>query len=202
MPFVMAAILVTIIGIELILQAADQGWIGSRRWRTLAYQFGAFWPGLLNTWKPNYSGQPVAMFVTYTFVHGGLGHLVGNAISIWSLGRVVCFRAGQRGFAAIFMTSTLGGALCFAALSTGNTPMVGASGALFGLAGAWVRWQWQDRSPGLHETMRVLLIAGFLVALNVALYAWYGGRLAWETHLGGFIVGFMMAGWIGRKQQL
>jgi membrane associated rhomboid family serine protease len=199
MPFVVAAVLIIIIGIEAILQAADHGWLGSSRWRTLAYQFGAFWPGLLDTWKPNFIGQPSAMFVTYAFVHSGFGHLLGNAICIWSIGRIICFRAGQRDFTAVFLLATLGGALCFAALSPGNAPMVGASGALFGLVGTWVGWQWRDRSHGMQEILRVLVIACFIVTLNVALYVWYRGGLAWETHLGGFLVGFALAGRVDRK---
>jgi len=197
-PLIILAILAVIIGIEAVLQAADQGWIGTRRWRSLAYQFGAFWPGLLDTWEPNYIGQPAAMFVTYAFLHGGLEHLLGNAVTLWSLGRIVVARTGQRGFLAVFALTSLGGALCFAALSPGTTPMVGASGALFGLAGIWVGWQWQDRAPGIGPMLRVSGIVALLIALNVALFWWYGGSLAWQTHLGGFGAGLGMAGWLGR----
>jgi len=201
LPAVILAVLAVIIGIEVVLQAADAGLIGTRRWRSLAYQFGAFWPGLLTTWEPNYTGQPAAMFVTYAVLHGGLEHLLGNAVTLWSLGRVVCARTGQRGFVVVFTLTSLGGALCFAALSAGNTPMVGASGALFGLAGIWTGWQWldrgQDRGPG--GTWRVLAIIAVLIALNVVLYWWYSGGLAWQTHLGGFVVGLALSGWLGRK---
>lgn len=199
LPAAILTILAAIIGIEMLLQAADAGLIGTRRWRSLAYQFGAFWPGLLATWEPNYTGQPAAMFVTYAFLHGGLEHLLGNAVTLWSLGRIVVARCGQRGFVLLFALTSLGGALCFAALSAGTTPMVGASGALFGLAGAWVGWQWQDRGPG--GAWRVLAIVAGLIGLNVGLYWWYSGGLAWQTHLGGFVVGLALTGWLGRRQQ-
>lgn len=71
--------------------------------------------------------------------------------------------------------------------------MVGASGALFGLAGAIVAWDYLDRfllSEGLWPVLRTVL---FLVGLNIALWWAMGGQLAWETHLGGFVTGWVMA---------
>lgn len=198
-PPVVACLLVLMVGIELALQAADAGWIGSLRWRTLAYQYGAFWPGLLDNWTPNYTGQAGTMFVSYAFLHAGLSHLLGNCITLWVLGGQVCDRAGQRGFVAIYAVTALGGALCFAALSTGTQPMVGASGSLFGLAGIWTGWRWLDHPPGWTNASVIAAILAGLVALNLVLFWWHDGQLAWETHLGGFVAGFALAGWIGRS---
>jgi membrane associated rhomboid family serine protease len=194
---VIGMILIVIVGVEALLQAADAGLIGTRRWRSLAYQFGAFWPGLLADWQPNFPGQAGVMFISYAFLHSGLEHLVGNAVTLWALGRVVCARAGGRGFALAFGLTSLGGALCFAALSPGPQPMVGSSGALFGIAGVWLGWQWQARRTGT-ETLRLLAIVLGLIAANVLLYWWYDGRLAWATHLGGFVTGLALSGWLGR----
>lgn len=197
-PLILAVILLGIIGIELVLQAADRGWIGTLRWRTLAYQYGAFWPGLLDNWTPNYTGQPGLMFVSYAFMHGGMSHLLGNAITLWVLGGLVCDRAGQHGFAAVYALTALGGALCYAALSNGVQPMVGASGAIFGLAGIWTGWRWLDNPPGWPNATFVLGVWAALVGLNMALWWWHDGHLAWQTHLGGYVTGFALAGWLGR----
>lgn len=191
---VLYALLIFIIGIEVILQAADQGWVGSRGWRVLALQFGAFWPDLLGTWDPNYPGQPIVMFVSYAFLHAGIGHLLRNAISLWSLGSIVCDRVGARNFSFILLLTTLGGAVCFAVLTTGSAPMIGASGAVFGLAGVWLRWQWQAKSAGIIGILRVSAIIGLLIALNLALFAWNEGGLAWQTHLGGSMVEWLCGG--------
>lgn len=202
LPGVISTILIIIIGIEGLLFAADLGVFGSRTWRLVAFQFGAFWPGLLGEWQPHFAGQPITMFITYTFLHGGIGHLLGNAVSLWSLGPVICRRTGQRGFVAIFILTSLGGAMCYAVLSGENTPMVGASGAIFGLAGVWLRWQWRERSGEIGDNMRILAVIGLLIGLNVALYVWYGGALAWQTHLGGYMVGWLCGGnWTGSKLQ-
>lgn len=179
---------------ELVLLGADAGLWGSTRWRNLVYQYGAFWPGLLGNWRPNYPGQAAAMFLSYGFLHAGLWHFVLNMVTLFSLGTPLAARLGQGRFLALWALSTLGGAAGYALLSTAPQPMVGASGALFGLAGALVGSDLADRLGDEGITGRALgaLAATLLglVALNAAMYWAMGGRLAWQTHLGGF-----MAGW-------
>ena len=179
-------------GVELVLVAADYGLIGTPRWRGLAYQNGAFWAGLLGNWRPNYAAQPWLMFVTYAFLHTGLGHLAGNMLTLVFLGRIVQERVGQRWFAVLYAISAIGGAVAFAVLSSSPQPMVGASGALFGLAGAWQYWEWADRHRAGRHTWPVWRNVLGLVLLNAVLWVWMDGLLAWEPHLGGFI-----AGWLG-----
>jgi membrane associated rhomboid family serine protease len=69
--------------------------------------------------------------------------------------------------------------------------MVGASGALFGLAGAWKAWEWREARKSGTALWHILLWLLGLAVLNLVLWVLQGGLLAWETHLGGFI-----AGWI------
>ena len=181
---------------ELILQAADLGLIGSARWRPLAYQNFAFWVGLLQDWRPNYALQPYAMFVTYSVLHGGLGHLVGNLAALAVLGPIVVEQAGPRGFLAVWILSVLGGAVAFGLLSSSPQPMVGASGALFGLAGAWLAWDGQEARRLRAPLWPVLGRMAGLVLLNGVLWVLQGGQLAWETHLGGFAAGWIWAMWV------
>lgn len=182
---------------ELVLQAAELGlWDpGVLRLRDLVYQYGAFWPGLLGDWKPNYPGQAVWMFLSYGFLHAGLWHLVLNMMTLVSLGQVLIERLGQRRFVLLYTVSILGGAAGYALLSSGVQPMVGASGALFGLAAGVVAIGITDRidsrEPG-RQVLRTLTLAMLgLIALNVLMYYVMGGRLAWQTHLGGFLGGWL-----------
>ncbi len=187
------AIIIICTAIEAVLLAADLGLVGVPRLRTLAYQYGGFWVGLLGTWQPNYAAQPYLMFATYAFLHGGVGHLLVNMLTLYSLGRLVISRVGQARFLLLYVVSALGGALGFAMLTSQLRPMVGASGALFGLVGAWIAWDYVDRytfSEPLLPVLRPILI---LFVLNVVLYYAMGGHLAWETHLGGFLAGFFGA---------
>ena len=136
----------------------------------------AFWAGLLHGWKPNYAAQPVVMFFSYGWLHAGPGHLIGNLGALVWLGPPMLARFGALGFSALWGACLLGGATGFALLTSSPAPMVGASGALFGLAGAWLVGEIR-RSRGLQ-----------------------GGHLAWETHLGGLATGLTFAAlWKGKN---
>lgn len=183
--------------IEAILLGADWGLWGSPHWRSLFYGYGAFWAGLLHGWRPNYALQPVTMFLSYAFLHGGSGHLIGNMLVLAPLGRMATERLGPRGFGGLYLGAMLGGGVGFGLLATSPAPMVGASGAIFGLAGAWVVWGWQDRrraglrgwqafAPALWATLG-------LVAINLVTLVLLSGNLAWETHLGGTLAGMAAA---------
>ena len=190
--FVLLGLIGLCCGVELVLLAADYGLIGTPRWRGLAYQNGAFWSGLLYNWRPNYTGQPRLMFFTYAFFHSGFGHLVGNMLTLFFLGSIVQDRVGQGWLAVLYAISAMGGAVAFALLNSSPQPMVGASGALFGLAGAWQYWDWVDRRRAGRRPWVVWRTVLGLVLLNVMLWMWMAGGLAWETHLGGFV-----SGWVG-----
>ena len=186
--------------LELALSADDYGLIGNRPGllRREAYDYGAFWPGLLRDWPANYPGQPALMFVTHAFLHGGLSHLAMNMITLWSLGNGVIARVGQRRFLAIYAISALGGGIGFGLLAGTLTPMVGASGALFGLAGAIIAWATLDRRADRLGLGPVLKVLAYLVALNLVMWLVLAGHLAWHTHLGGFIAGALAAIWLDR----
>lgn len=193
MPCVVWVIFAACVGPELILQGADLGLWGAEGWRGLAYGWGGFWPGLLQDWRPNYALQPYAMFGSYGFLHGGASHLIVNMITLFSLSPLLITRVGAGRFAFLYAAAVLGGALGFALLSAGLTPMVGASGALFGLIGAWLAWEYVDRFTGRAALWPVMQAVLLLVGLNLILWWTMDGQLAWETHLGGFVTGWIVA---------
>lgn len=190
--FVVIIILMCVLA-EVALQLGDRNLLGIPRFRSLVYEYAGFWAGLLDNWRANYPFQPALMFVTYGFLHAGLLHLTLNMITLFSLGNAVLDRISGKAFVLLYAASLLGGAAGFALLAENLRPMVGASGALFGLAGALLAWDYVDRFT-LQERLwpvarAVLLLAG----LNVALYFAMDRLLAWEAHLGGFVAGWIMA---------
>lgn len=184
---VLFALLCLCCGLELILMAADAGLIGSRRWRMLALQNGAFWSGLLRDWQANYPYQPLAMFGTYSALHTGAMHLIGNMIALIWLGPTLIDRLGQGRFSLLWILSAFGGALCFALLSKTPVPMVGASGAIFGLFGALTALDYRTRG----QLSAVFAMSAALAVLNIATLILERGSLAWETHLGGYLAGLL-----------
>jgi len=187
------AILLFCTAVELFLTGSDWSLWGSSRLRRQAYEYGGFWPGLLDNWAPNYRHQPWIMFLTYGFLHSGLSHLVVNMITLWSLGQAVINRVGPRGFGLLYVSSIIGGAGGFALLASGLQPMVGASGALFGLSGGLLSWAYVDLMTDRKPLWPVVQAVTFLTGLNLVLWWAMNGQLAWETHLGGFLIGWVVA---------
>ncbi len=179
---------------ELVLSGADWGLWGSASWRRIAYAWGGFWPGLLSDWHPNYPFQPWIMFASYAFLHGGLSHLIVNMMTLTSFGPLLIDRIGPKRFLVLYIASIIGGGIGFTLLSDGLSPMVGASGALFGLAGAWVSWEYTDRFSASERLWPVARAIALLAALNLVMWWAMSGLLAWQTHLGGFVAGWIMAG--------
>lgn len=187
--------------VELILQLSDHGLLPLTRARQTAYEYAGFWPGLLTTWRPNYTAQPYTMFVTYAALHGGLVHLAVNMMTLYSLGLVVLERVGNRGFALLYIAAILGGALCFGLLSKAPNPMVGASGGLFGLVGGVLAWNYVDRFTAARRLWPVWRVVLGLVVLNLVMWWAMDGHLAWQTHLGGFVAGWVAALLIDPRSQ-
>lgn len=192
-PTVIRGLVILCLLPELVLQGADLGLWGTLRWRGIAYGWAGFWPGLLQNWQPNYPGQPWAMFATYGFLHSGLSHMAGNVVTLVWIGGPLVARVGQGRMVALWAASVIGGGIGYAALANATVPMVGASGGLFGLAGAWAAWDYIDRFTAAERLWPVARLVAVLVALNLFLWWAMGGQLAWQTHLGGFVAGWIVA---------
>ncbi|GAP38964.1 rhomboid family intramembrane serine protease [Piscinibacter sakaiensis] len=91
--------------------------------------------GLLALW-PLGEGFLPWQVVTYSFLHGSLGHLFFNMLGLWMFGAELERLWGPRRYLQFYFASVLTAAaaqLAMAALTGSNTPTVGASGGLFGL---------------------------------------------------------------------
>lgn len=175
--------------VEGMLVLSDFGLAGGADLRGLAYEYGAFWPGLWDDWTPRFPGQPITMVVSYGFLHAGALHLIVNLVALWSLGQMALRLLGPGHSAFVYAVSLVGGAVVYGALAAAGQPMVGASGALFGLAGAILAIELRFRiasGASLKPLRNAILV---LLILNLALWLAMDGLLAWEAHLGGFLAG-------------
>lgn len=126
--------------------------------------------------------------LTSAFLHGGLLHLAMNMLTLWIFGRALEPLFGPVRFLLLYLASALGGSLMVAILAP-DVFVVGASGAIFGLVGAWfvvLRRMSADMSPML-----------VLIGINVVM-AFLNPGIAWEAHLGGLLVG-LACGWLALR---
>ncbi|MCI2395585.1 rhomboid family intramembrane serine protease [Aliiroseovarius sediminis] len=178
--------------IEVILSLSDTGVFGGQGLRWPAFVLGAFWqPVLAGTVPPVYPGQTVAMFISYAFLHGGLAHLAMNSVVLLSLGKFVSAQVGVARTLLVLFLSAVAGAACFGLLSSSAAPMIGASGAVFGLVGLWQAIDYRMRRRAGLSLQPILRAILGLIAANIALLVILSGGLAWEAHLGGWIAGWL-----------
>ena len=180
--------------IELGLNLSEAGYLGSFNWRWPVFAVGAFWqPIFSGAMTPLYPGQRLVMLFTYAFLHGGILHFAINSVVLLSLGKFAAGRIGSTRTLLLLFLSAVGGGLAFGLLSHSDRPMIGASGAVFGLIGLWQAWDYQMRKEeGLSLRPVITAILG-LAAANFFLFVILSGGLAWEAHLGGWLVGWFLA---------
>lgn len=192
-----------IVVIEILLSLADAGLIADQTLRGRVFLAGAFWPSLLGGDTPVFAAQPVTMFVSHAMLHGSMLHMAMNMTILLALGRFVGDRYGTAVILPLFLVSAVVGAAVFGLLAAGANPMVGASGAVFGFLGVWTAWDWRRHRAHGVSVSPVVRRVGVLVLINVGLFFGLQGMLAWEAHLGGFLVGLVVGAWLeGRIARL
>ena len=127
------------------------------------------------------SGEVWRLF-TVALVHGGLTHLFFNMFSLLVLGNPVEATLGKARFLIIFFVSLLTGSLSSVYLSSYPYISVGASGAVFGLFGAFIAMR-----KMIHEGVRDIYL---IIGLNF-IFGFILGGVDWRAHLGGLVGGFL-----------
>ena len=126
--------------------------------------------------------------VTAMFLHGFVLHIAFNMYALWAIGRPVELFLGPVRYLLLYFVSGLAGS-AGALLWSPTQPVVGASGAIFGVLGAMMILEWQV--TGRFAGQALTLIA-FNLVLNFALNG-VGGNISIGGHLGGVVGGVLCA---------
>lgn len=156
-------------------------------------------------------------FLTYGALHADRTHLLVNLAWMVAFGSAVAQRFGARRFLALTAAATVGGALLHLATRWGDlSPVIGASAAVSGYMGAAVRFALAGPDPmigggrgndrvhaiaaPLFEALRDRRVMAFLAVwfginllfgIGVVSFGAGEGGIAWEAHIGGFLVGLL-----------
>ncbi|MGH7645388.1 MAG: rhomboid family intramembrane serine protease, partial [Gemmatimonadales bacterium] len=127
--------------------------------------------------------------ISAAFLHDGAMHRLFNRWALYAFGPQLERSAGSAAFAGLYFASALAGGAAFFLLGPTRGIAVGASGAIFGLFGAWLAEAVRSRNTlrGRAQLNQLL----FLLGINAALGLVVPG-IAWQAHLGGLIAGFVI----------
>jgi membrane associated rhomboid family serine protease len=150
--------------------------------------------------------------VTSMFLHGGILHLAGNLLYLWIFGDNIEDRMGRGRFIAFYIVCGVAAALAQALPDVGSrVPMIGASGAISGVLGAYIM---------LYPHARVLVVVPIFIVLYtmrlpavLVLGMWFLGQLlssaagsagagiAFRAHVGGFVAGVALVHLFARRSR-
>ena len=142
------------------------------------FVFGSALTNWLIYYAPFGFSQPWRL-VTSLLAHGSPLHLLSNMFSLFIIGRMLEPALGRIRYLALFFVSGVGG-LAAVALLVPENPVLGASGAIFGMLGALLVL---IRRFGGNAT-QILVVVGINLVIGFVLPG-----VAWQAHIGGFIVG-------------
>ena len=174
------------------------------------YQYFILPPESLDHIISTYALTPAAPSVitvfTSMFMHGGLMHIIFNMWFLWIFGDNIESVLGHKRYVLFYLICGVGAALAQIQINTGSQiPMVGASGAIAGVLGAYL-----IRFPRatVHVLVILIIFITFIrVPAMVVIGIWFlsnltaglgtlgveeTGGTAWFAHLGGFVSGVVL----------
>ena len=147
--------------------------------------------------------------VTSMFLHGGWSHLIGNMLYLWIFAKGVENEMGYMRFTAFYLLCGVIASLSHIATKPDSIiPAIGASGAISGIMGAYLRLLPESKILTLFifpgTLIRVVRVPAFMYLLYWIIYQliqgfylsrfkFLGGGVAWFAHIGGFFAGVFLA---------
>ncbi len=147
------------------------------------FDLGALYPPAIAV-----GGQWWRLF-TAMFLHAGLFHILFNAWALWIFGTMMEREVGTGRFLLIYFVSGFVASAASYAFGPAIAIGVGASGAIFGVFGAFVAYNYRRRHLAMASAN--LRWAMTLILLNAMLAFAFGGVIDWRAHLGGFLAGLV-----------
>ena len=152
--------------------------------------------------SPDYFSRlsPPLTLITSMFLHGGFFHLLFNMLYLWIFGNNIEDFLGPARFILFYLLGGLGASFTHIIFNFNSQyPMVGASGAIAGILGAYLILY--PRARVLTLVFPIFFIQIIRIPAAIVLGLWFllqvlniggGGGVAWFAHIGGFLVGILL----------
>jgi len=159
-----------------------------------------------------YRGRDISPFVsllTSLFMHGSFLHLFGNMLFLWIFGNNIEDHLGKMKFIFFYFAAGVGASLTHILFNFNSLiPVIGASGAVSGVMGAYLILYPQARVKTLVFIFFFITFVDipafvFLIVWFIFQFFYVGGGsgIAWLAHVGGFIIGILLIKAMQKKQK-
>lgn len=191
----LALAMVAVFGLQTLLEGPSWSWLLN----TFAFVSTSFWPP--GAAAPTAAGMMT--LVTHAFLHADLMHLALNLGFLLAFGSFVERNLGLARYLLLFALTAAAGALAEYAFR-GAEPMalIGASGAVYGMTGAAMRFMFAGGGAGRGRG--ALVFVGVFMGVNLLLGATglgdllAGAAIGWKAHAAGFLAGAALSFLLGR----
>jgi membrane associated rhomboid family serine protease len=184
------------------LGAVEEAMIADR-YGAVPVRMWAAWHSLLENGPSRDVLLAAVPLVTANFLHASLGHVAMNMLFFWIFGNIVSEAIGRVGVVVLYLLAGIVAVLVYVKTNpTSEIPMVGASGAIAGLEGAYFvfafRWElpsphvWPLEGPIPPWRFGVVALVNFFLDTQ-AFFGHAGGSTAYGAHVGGFVGGALIA---------
>lgn len=211
--FVTIALIIINVAIFFLFQSGLVYPVSEATWASFALVPSEFLPeGLIG---PSIPGEKFDLIpipekwtlISYMFLHGSILHLGGNMLFLWVFGDNIEDALGHFRFLIFYLLCGVAAGYAHMIMTPGSTtPLIGASGAIAGIIGAYLM---------LHPKVQVWVLALGRIPLPInaalAIIAWFlfqifqvvymtGSNTAWWAHIGGFIAGVILIVFMKRRE--
>lgn len=168
----------------------------------MAAVWGGFIPARVSGLEGDEMLAPVLLTpLTASFVHAGFAHVALNLVILLFCGRAIEAILGMRGIAILYLVGAYAAAATHYATGPAEiVPMIGASGAISAVLGAYAMLFGRNRVKIANPTLALLVNALWLAAAWIVLqlivgisFETAGARIAVAAHIGGFLAGLALA---------
>lgn len=170
------------------------------------YTYGLIPADAINAFYTGAALTPLLVnFITAIFVHGGWFHVLGNMLFLWVFGDNVEDRLGHGKYLLFYLAAGVAGGVAHIMINPASTvPVIGASGAVAGVLGAYIIAFPRSRILALVPIIIIFTLVEIPAVVFIALWfvlqlfngvASLGGSatpVAWWAHIGGFLIGVLL----------
>ncbi|MBP9185357.1 MAG: rhomboid family intramembrane serine protease [Fuscovulum sp.] len=196
LPWVVWALALPLIAMEVVLQLAERGLVGGQAaigWRLQAMEWFAFSPDLLrHAWSTgNWTPDAVWRLASHVLVQGDFTAALFGVAMLLALGKMVGEVFRWWAVVAVFLGAAVAGAVVYTLVLPGvRAPLIGVFPAVYGLIGSFTFLIWVRQVAEGGNQLRAFGLIGMLMGVQLVFGALFGGGYAWVAELAGFVAGF------------
>lgn len=198
LPPVIMALFLIILAVEIVLTLGTRGLIGGPQavgWRQAAIQNYGFNSDVMRWMIENrvFPAEHLLRLVTFPFIHGGFTHALFGGAMMLALGKFVGEEFRSWAVLAVFMLSSVGGALVYGAFITDPPWIIGAFPGVYGLIGGFTYVMWLRLGQLGARQARAFTLIGLLMGIQLLFGLLFGANSEWLADVAGFGCGFVLS---------